>query len=307
MLLPLTCALRIPTRASQAELHAIAEATFWHELAHAIPGLVDLLVVSDDVMRKRIGRALRAACRQALVAAERPERSALVSVHRHPRLLGLRYAPLVREVHRPLLLRFLVHQGVDVDRLRARAPLKVVHLQPPPFMGPPSGPPSGVIVAPPGTQPDPQQLVSALQRHADDEKEDDEQDDANKDAGAGAGAAGADGGGGTVIGLARPHSMGPPRFGPCGEWVVAPEKPARPKEEEEIASKEMLAPQKLAHMRQLMRRIATATSEEADPYTLSTDLGGIAQLAARRRKVEGGDKPAYAAKKGAGSPGKKRW
>ena len=122
----------LPTEggARAAELVALSEATFWNELAHAVPALIDLIVISgateDDESLLRIGRALRSLCRRCVYAAERPERASLVADHGHPRLLGLRYAPLVREVHRPLLLRFLVGQGTEVDELRAREPMRVV-------------------------------------------------------------------------------------------------------------------------------------------------------------------------------------
>ena len=74
----------------------MGRSTFWHELAYAAPSLIDLLVTADDEARVRIGRAMRAACTHYVGAAEKPERSPLVAVHNHPRLLGLRYAPLVR-------------------------------------------------------------------------------------------------------------------------------------------------------------------------------------------------------------------
>ena len=49
-------------RQRTSELRALAESTFWHELAHAAPSLIDLVVLADDTMRLRLGRALRAAC-----------------------------------------------------------------------------------------------------------------------------------------------------------------------------------------------------------------------------------------------------
>ena len=39
-------------------------------------------------------------CKAVSSVSQRPERSPLVAVHGHHRLVGLRYAPLVREVHR---------------------------------------------------------------------------------------------------------------------------------------------------------------------------------------------------------------
>ena len=99
------------------------------------------------------------------------------------------------------------------------------------------------------------------------------------------------------VGLARPHSMAPPRHAPRGEWVPPPPRPARPKEEAEVLAREMLAPQKLALMSQLMRRIASAASRGApasgsvrdgasdkDAGGGATDLHGIAQLALRARR-----------------------
>lgn len=242
------------TRAT--ELLVLAESTFWHELGHAIPALIDLIAKADRPMRLRIGRALRATCKHYVAAAQRPDRSPLVADHGHPRLLGLRYAPLVREVHRPLLLRFLVEQGAELDELRQRKEMRIVRLAPPSFMGPPTGPPTGDAIPAPLSLPAPSQLIAAI-----------------------------DAGNGTV-GFARPHSMRPPRGVPLGERThTAPRRPPQPREATSLVTREMLAPQKLASMSQLLRRVATATAENAQlevgAQRRVADLGGAARRALR--------------------------
>ena len=151
--------------------------------------------------------------------------------HGHPRLVGLRYAPLVRELHRPLVLRFLVEQSVEVDALRSRQPMRVVHIKPPPFMGPPSKPPVGAMTKPPSTLPEPFALIATL------------------DAGQG------------MVGYSRPTSMAPPNGRPTGPRCSAPRHIPAPSESSKLASREMVAPQKLATLKQLLRRIAAATDE----------------------------------------------
>ena len=237
----------------------------------------------------------------------------MVVDHGHPRLVGLRYAPLVRETHRPLLLRFLVEQSVEVDTLRLREPMKVVHMKPPGFMGPPSKAPLGAMAKPPSTLPEPLQLVATI------------------DAGNG------------MVGFARPLSMAPPKGAPSGmlpggmppggmppggmpSCEGAPSKPQRPSESSALVSREMVAPQQLATMSQLLRRIATATDQlhfgrtlkDSGPSSLAprdggedeageeqggsaapVDLGALVKAAARKSKA---DKAGGAAAPAASSP-----
>ena len=137
---------------------AITEAMFWEELAHAMPALIDTIVKMDDAAtRRRVGRMLRNACWQVVDASEHPESSTINSVHHHPRLLNLRYAPIVREVHRPLLLSFFVQNAVEVEKQKQREPIQIVRLRPPAFMGPPSRAPVGGMAAPPGRLSEPKE------------------------------------------------------------------------------------------------------------------------------------------------------
>ena len=231
-------------------LTSLAEATFWQELAYAAPALLDVIASTrDQRVWRRVGRALRAACKRCVASAEAPRRSALLAVHGHARLVGLRYAPLVREVHRPLLLRFLVEQAVEVDEIRARAPLKVVHLPPPPFMGPPSRPPTGQMAPPPTELPEPSQIEAAVE---------------------------GGGGGAAAMGYARaPIRMGPPKGKPSADVggggaadvlgvPLPPPVLPPPTETPQLVVREMLAPQKLSSMTQLLRRVATAMDVDVD-------------------------------------------
>ena len=253
----------LPTEggARAAELVALSEATFWNELAHAVPALIDLIVISgateDDESLLRIGRALRSLCRRCVYAAERPGARALVADHGHPRLLGLGYAPLVREVHRPLLLRFLVGQGTEVDELRTREPMRVVRLEPPSFMGPPATPPLGAMAKPPSRLPEPRQLVGSGRRRQGCRRWDGQ--------------------------LRAPPLNGTPQGGAWGSGPKAPPTALqRPSERSQLASRacDMIAPQKLATMSQLMRRVAAATDGLHVARSRSTKRRG----AARRRR-----------------------
>jgi hypothetical protein len=182
--------------------------------------------------------------------------------------LGLRYAPLIKEVHRPLLLRFLVEQGVETEELRTREPMRIVKMRPPPFMGPPDRGPLGSMTKPPTSLPEPQQLITTL------------------DAGNG------------LVGFARPTLMGPPKGMPSGSTAEvappqAPRAPPPPSETSKLVSREMVAPQKLATMSQLLRRVAVATDELhaapprdilddtffEDPSAGPVDVGALAKMA----------------------------
>ena len=266
-------------RRRTSELRALAESTFWHELAHAAPSLIDLVVLADDTMRLRLGRALRAACALYVAAAETPDRSVLESGH--PRLVGLRYAPLVREEHRPLLLRFLVQLARATEELRTRDALMIVPMRPPPFMGPPTIGPIGELVPPRPTLAQP--ALSHAQLHS-----------------AGAGShVGIDAP--PLRSFVRPSSMGPPMGAPTGARAKPPAvlrsvgvlrlmRPAR-----------MLAPQQLATLRQLLRRIAAATDDNQTkpgamrPGALRAlrDLGSVARIAGSRLTQGGSLKAAY--------------
>ena len=244
------------------ELRALAESTFWHELAAAVPSLIDLVVSADDAMRTRLGRALRAACSHYVAAAQRPERSPLVAIHHHPRLIGLRYAPLLREEHRPLLLRFLALLAAATEELRTREALLVVPMRPPPFMGPPVQPPTGALVPPPPTLARPKQLHPPEPSAAPSAEAADGAPAAALAAGAAARAAARAADDAEARSFVRPHLMSPPRGAPNGPKVKPPPRLCDIAALTPIRPARMLAPQQLATLRQLLRRIAAATAAD---------------------------------------------
>ena len=262
-----------------AELRALAESTFWHELAQAAPSLIDLLVTADDAMRAKLGRVLRAMCIVYMEAADDPERSPLVADHTHPRLLGLRFAPLVREVHRPLLLRFLTQTAAETDELRTREAVVIVRLRPPPFMGPPSKPPMGAMVGAP-------LRLTPLTQGASSQAEGGGSDGAGSDSSS------------PGRSLARPISMRPPSGAPRGEWMSAPRTPVPPNTMAPIRPATMLAPQQLAMLRQLLRRVAAATKEESafsapSKVSLLQDLSSVAKYALYGRSGKKAQRAGY--------------
>ena len=175
----------------------------------------------------------------------------------------------MRRAHVPLActmlascVRVQARSSLALLHVTSAEPIKVVHLKPPCFMGPPSKAPSGAMVAPPSSLPEPASLATLAVAN--------------------------DG----HVGFARPHSMAPPKFGPFGDSAAPPPIPPKPREVPEMDAREMLAPQKLALISQLMRRIATATSEEVSSDgakgggLAAADLISVVQMAKQTSKPD---------------------
>ena len=215
---------------------------FYIDLARALPCAIDRFVEATDDEAAILAAALYSMAQNYVHWNLDPARSTLLAQHGLPQLQGLRYAPLIREPKRPLALRWMLHVGAKANEALGRQPLEVRTIPPPPFMGPPEGPPrGGAFVAAP------LELAGPSAKHSR---------------------------------MVRPATMEPPSGAPCGPRCKPASAPGR-SVPSTVGPQQMMELQQLATMAQTLRAVATATRDVQTSDMLLGSLGGVAQLRMR--------------------------